>query len=216
MGATLTYIRLNLSRLLVIIGALAALGTWYLSVPMVDSAFRELNNWQVNISSFTLFTGLITITMRYARSIQRRDSDTWYLEAYALVLIYIWIILGFSVGMYSDLYQTAYLSTKITLHIAILGQIIFFYTSGAYRTFRIRTLRTAALAISAVLIVVLNAPWVQNPFPAASNLAMWLLNNPQMAASRTVVITGGIGSIVLGLRVILGLEKGAQRITESE
>jgi hypothetical protein len=66
------------------------------------------------------------------------------------------------------------------------------------------------------LIIAMNAPWVQNPFPAASNFAMWLLNNPQMAASRTVVITGGIGSVVLGIRVILGLEKGAQRITEGE
>ncbi len=216
MGATLTYVRLNLSRLLIIVGALAALGTWYFSVPMVDSVFKEVNAWQINISSFTLFTGLMTISMRYIRAIQRRDSDIWPFQAYALVLIIVWVLMGLTVGMYSDTYQTAYLSTKITLHIAILGQIIFYFTSGAYRTFRIRTLRTAALAISAVLIVALNAPWVQNPFPAASNFAMWLLNNPQMAASRTVVITGGIGSIVLGIRVILGLEKGAQRITEGE
>jgi hypothetical protein len=35
-----------------------------------------------------------------------------------------------------------------------------------------------------------------------------------MAASRAMVITGGIGTIVLGIRVVLGLEKGIQRITE--
>jgi hypothetical protein len=213
MSATLTYIRLNLARLLLIIGALAALGTWYFSIPAVDSVFNEVNTWRMNITLFTLFSGLLTIAIRYLRGIQNRTQN-WPYQAYALCLIVVWIVMGQTVGMYSDTYQTAFLSTKITLHIAILGQIIFFYISGAYRTFRIRTARTAALAISAVGIAVLNAPWIQNPFPAASSIAYWFLNNPQMAASRAVVITGGVGAVVTGIRVILGLERGAQRITE--
>jgi uncharacterized integral membrane protein len=129
-------------------------------------------------------------------------------------LIIVWVIFGFTYGMYSDIYQVAFLSTKLTLHIAILGQVIFYYVSGAYRTFRIKTLRTGVLALSAIIIVILNAPWMQNPFPVAQDLSFWLLNNPQMAASRAMVITGGIGTIVLGIRVVLGLEKGIQRITE--
>jgi hypothetical protein len=118
--------------------------------------------------------------------------------------------------MYSDAYQTAFLSTKITLHIAILGQLIYFYVSGAYRTFRLKSLRTAALALSAVLIILANAPWIQNPFPIVGEFAYWLLNNPNMAGSRAIVITGAIGAIVLGLRVLLGLERGAMRVTEGE
>lgn len=214
MGATLTYIRLNLARILLMIGAISALGTWYFSISAVDTVFSQVNSWRMNIELFTLFTGLITIFLRYIRGVQRRNSEVWPFQAYAMILIVVWVIMGQSYGMYSDTYQTAFLSTKITLHIAILGQIIFFFISGAYRTFRIRSPRTAVLAISAVGIAVLNAPWVQNPIPAASSIAYWFLNNPQMAASRAVVITGGIGAIVTGIRVILGLEKGAQRITE--
>jgi hypothetical protein len=214
MSQTLTYIRLNLARLLVIIGTLSALGTWYFSIPIVDDIFNTMNVWNVNIGIFTLFTGLFTIFIRYIRSIQKRDSDVWYFQAYALILIIVWVIFGFTSGMYSDIYQVAFLSTKLTLHIAILGQVIFYYVSGAYRTFRIKTLRTGVLALSAIIIVILNAPWMQNPFPVAQDLSFWLLDNPQMAASRAMVITGGIGTIVLGIRVVLGLEKGIQRITE--
>ncbi len=213
MGETLTYVRLNLARILLIVGAVSALATWYFSVPIVDTIFKELNTWRMNIELFTLFSGLITIYMRYIRGI-RQKTDNWPFQAYAMVLIVVWIIMGQSVGMYSDTYQTAYLSTKITLHIAVLGQIIFFYVSGAYRTLRVRTLRTAVLGICAIGIVMLNAPWIQNPIPAASGIAYWVLNNPQMAGSRAVVITGGIGAVVTGIRVIMGLEKGTQRITE--
>lgn len=216
MSSTLTYIRLNLSRILLLVGSLSALGTWYFSSSLIDTVFNEVNTWTMNITTFTLFTGLLTISIRYVRAIQRRDSDVWPFQAYAFALIIVWIILGYTSGMYSDTYQTAYLSTKITLHIAILGQIIFFYVSGAYRTFRIRTLRTAVLAGCTILIVASNAPWLQTPFPQFSEFSYWLLNNPQMAASRAMVITGGIGAIMTGLRVILGLEKGAQRITGGE
>jgi len=144
----------------------------------------------------------------------KKTKDVWPLQLYGLILIFAWIIMGTSVGMYSDTYQTIFLSTKITLHIAILGQIIFFYISGAYRTFRLKSLRTAALALSAVLIIIMNSPWMQNTWVGAGDFSYWLLNNPQTGGARAVVITGAIGAVVLGIRILLGLEKGPTKVTE--
>jgi len=216
LSATLTYIRINLTRFLLILAAASALGTWYFASPEVAAVFNEINIWNINITTFTLFTGVITISMRYIRGITQRNSDVWPFQAYALALILVWVIMGQIYGMYSDTYQTAFLSTKITLHIAILGQLIFFYVSSAYRTFRMKTLRTFALAGSAVLILVMNAPFVQNAFPDANAISYWLLNNPNMGGSRAVMITGAVGAVVLGARVLLGIEKGALRVTEGE
>ncbi|RJS88326.1 hypothetical protein CW700_08150 [Candidatus Bathyarchaeota archaeon] len=164
------------------------------------------------ISSFTLFVGLITIFSRYGRSIINRDTN-WPFHLYCLVLIIIWIPFGFHYGIYADLYQTAYLSTKITLHIAILGLLIFFMTSALYRTFRIRSLRTAVLTFLAVVMIFLNAPYLRSYFPTAGDIAYWLLNNPQMSGARAMVLCGGIGGIILGIRILLGHEKGALRVT---
>jgi hypothetical protein len=216
MSASLTFIRINLARLLLLIGAISALLTWYFTTPQFADVFNEVNRWNVDITLFTLFTGLIVIFMRYIRGVRQRTSDIWPFQLYGIVLISVWIVMGMVIGMYSDMYQTIFLSTKISLHIAILGQIIFFYISGAYRTFRLKSLRTAALALSATLIIVMNAPWMQNAWPGANAFSYWLLNNPQTGGVRAVVITGGIGAVVLGIRVILGLEKGATRVTEGE
>lgn len=216
MSATLTYIRLNLGRILLLIGAISALATYYLAIPQVDAIFNEFNTWTMNINSFMLFTGVITVGMRYVRGVTKRDSDVWPFQLYALIYIIVWVILGETSGMYSTFYQKAFLSTKIALHIAIIGQIIFFICSAGYRTLRINNARTALLAGCALLMVIANAPWMAGYPVISQTLAYWLLDNPQMAASRAVIISGGVGAVIVGIRILLGLEKSALRATEGQ
>jgi hypothetical protein len=215
MSATITYIRVNLTRILIIIACVSAITSFYFVSPQSDAIFKEMSLWSVNITTFTLFVGLIAIFSRYYNNIKRR-GENWEFQIYSVVVIIVWVIMGLMYGMYSNFYQTAYLSTKLTLHIAILGQLIFFVVSATYRTFRMRTFRTAVIAISALLMIAFNAPWLSTPFPVVDRIGFWLMNNPQMAASRAMVITGGIGGVVLGIRILLGIERGALRATEAE
>jgi hypothetical protein len=215
MSATTTYIRTYLARIVVVIGAIATLAGYYFVSPQVGKVASELYLWNTVIASFTLFVGLISVFARYSRSVMNRSTN-WPFHLYCLVVIVLWIIFGNIVGMYSTIYQTLYLSTKITLHITIIGQLIFFSVSGMYRTFRIKSMRTAVFAFFTVLIIFLNMPPLTAPFPALSTAAYWLLDNPQMAGARAMVMCGGIGGVILGIRILLGIEKGAMRATGGE
>ncbi len=179
----------------------------------MDVVANELNIWNMNINTFTLFVGIITIFARYGTGVKNRDRY-WPYQLYAMVLIIAWIIMGMYAGLYSDLYQKAFLSTKITLHIAILGQLVFFMVSAGYRVLRIRNFRTALYAACTLSMVVFNAPWLLGPFPIVDKISFWLLDNPSMAGGRALLLTGGIGGVVLGVRLLLGLERGAMRATE--
>lgn len=214
MSKTFIYIRTYLTRLILIVGLLSALASWYLVSPQVDAVFNELSIWNMMISTFTLFVGLITVSSRYITNIMRR-GPYWPYQTYALIIIIIWIIMGITKGIYSEIYQTAFLSTKITLHIAILGQLIFFMVSGAYRVFRMKNLRTALFAICAASVAALNAPWLLGVYPEADKISFWLLNNPAMAGQRALVISGAVGGLFLGFRLLFGLERGALRVTEA-
>jgi hypothetical protein len=178
----------------------------------MDAANAQFSNWNMSIVAFTLFIGLITIYAGYGRIIAQRGPN-WPFRLYTLILIPVWIIMGLSAGIYSDTYQTAFLSTKITLHIAILGQLIFFYLSAVYRTFRVKTIRTGILVIGALVMIVLNSPITLAGFSAADQISYWLLNNPGMGGARAVVLAAGVGGVVLAIRILLGLEKGALRVT---
>jgi len=212
MSATSTYVRTYLTRIVVVVAAVATLAGYYFAYEPISTVSNELNIWSSLITSFTLFVGLISVFARYSRSVMNRDNN-WPFHLYCLAMIVVWIIWGNMIGMYSTLYQTLYMSTKITLHITIIGQLIFFSVSGMYRTFRIKSLRTAVFAFFTVLIVFLNMPPLIAPFPALSTAAYWLLDNPQMAAARAMVMCGGIGGVILGIRILLGIEKGALRVT---
>lgn len=212
MSATSTYIRTYLTRIVIIVGAIATLAGYYIKSPQISAVSNELNIWRMLIGSFTLFVGLISIFARYSRSIMSR-SRNWMLHAYCLAVIVVWIIVGNIIGMYSTLYQTLYLSTKITLHITIIGCLVFFSVSGMYRTFRIRSFRTGVFAFFTVLVIILNMPPLITSFPVFSDLTYWLLDNPQMAGARAMVMCGGIGGVILGIRILLGIEKGALRAT---
>jgi len=122
--------------------------------------------------------------------------------------------MGQTVGLFSDFYLTAYYSTKISLHVAIIGQLMFFMMSGAYRTFRVRNLRTALFAGTTLIIVICNAAWMTSAFPVADTFKAWLLDYVSTGGYRPMVITGGLGAIVLGVRILLGLERGALTATE--
>lgn len=211
--ATMTYVRTYLVRLIIIVGCLSALISWYFISPQASAAYSELAVMNTNISTFTLFVGILTVYARYSRTVKNREKY-WVYQLYAMILMPLWIIMGTTAGIYSDLYQTAYLNTKITLHIAILGQIIFFMVSGGYRVFRIASLRTAVFAIGAAAICALNAPWLLGPFPQLSSVLNWLLSHPAVAPGRGITIAGAIGGTALGIRILLGLEKGALRATE--
>lgn len=214
MSKSLIYVRTYLVRFIIIVGLLSALASWYLVSPQVDTIFNELSIWNMMISTFTLFVGLLTVFSRYITNIMRHGAY-WPYQCYALIVIIVWIIMGLTKGIYSDIYQTAFLSTKITLHIAILGQLIFFMVSGAYRVFRMRNIRTALFAICAASVATLNSPWLLGIYPEADKISFWLLNNPAMAGQRALVISGAIGGLFLGFRILFGLERGALRVTEA-
>jgi hypothetical protein len=215
MSTTVTYIRIYLARIIVIVGCLSILAGYFLTSPETAGLSSELQLWSSAISGFTLFIGLITIFARYIRSVMNREQN-WPFHLYCLIVIILWVPFGFLQGIYSDIYQTLYLSTKITLHITIIGMMGWFVVSAMYRTFRVRSFRTAVLAILAIAMIFFNAPYITTPYPVIGDVSYWLLNNPQMSASRAMVICGGIGGVILGIRILLGLERGALRMTGGE
>jgi hypothetical protein len=55
---------------------------------------------------------------------------------------------------------------------------------------------------------------VSYPFPTVGVIKEWLLNYPSMGGYRGLVFAGSIGAVILGIRILLGLEKGSLRITQ--
>lgn len=91
--------------------------------------------------------------------------------------------------------------------------LAFFIASAAFRAFRIRTLEAALLAVAAVLVMLGRVPLTQSwtaalPEPLQLHaVAEWIMDVPQNASKRAILIGAALGVMATGLRVILGIER---------
>jgi hypothetical protein len=91
--------------------------------------------------------------------------------------------------------------------------LAFFIASAAFRAFRIRTVEAALLAIAALIVMIGRVPltnalmqWAPEPL-RLQNVQEWVMNYPQNASKRAIMIGAALGVMATGLRVILGIER---------
>lgn len=85
--------------------------------------------------------------------------------------------------------------------------LAFFIASAAYRTFRARSTEAAILLLAAICVMLGRVPVgaaISEYLPAVSQ---WLMDTPNMAARRGILIGVSLGAITTALRIIFGIER---------
>ena len=91
--------------------------------------------------------------------------------------------------------------------------LAFYIASAAFRAFRVRTVEAGLLAVAALIVMLGRVPiggilthWLPAPLqlPAMQD---WLMEVPQNAAKRAILMGAALGVMATGLRVILGIER---------
>jgi hypothetical protein len=91
--------------------------------------------------------------------------------------------------------------------------LAFFIASAAFRAFRVRTVEAGLLAAAALIVMLGRVPvgnWMTGFLPHWAQLGSiqdWIMNYPQNAAKRAILMGAALGVMATGLRVILGIER---------
>ncbi len=100
-----------------------------------------------------------------------------------------------------------------TMSATMFSLLAFFIASAAFRAFRIRTLEAGLLAVAALIVMLGRVPlgdlataWLPEWLRLGS-LQQWIMDVPQNAAKRAILIGAALGIMATGLRVILGIER---------
>lgn len=124
-----------------------------------------------------------------------------------------------NVGMRSKwIYDWIYSPMQATM----FALLAFFIASAAFRAFRIRTVEAGLLAVAALIVMLgrvplgdimtdwlFTLPWLPGA-PHTFHLSTaqeWIMDIPQNAAKRAIIIGAALGVMATGLRVILGIER---------
>lgn len=85
--------------------------------------------------------------------------------------------------------------------------LAFFIASAAFRAFRMRNVESALLLGAAILVMLGLVPIGRAISPLFPEIQEWIVEVPNNAGRRAIMMGAALGGIVTGLRVILGLER---------
>lgn len=180
---------------------------YFLDVPIFEVTIsRMVLNWAVLIAAFALALGAGNLTIVHSRAIQRR-SPNWYLSVLLIVSLYGYLVLGVVRGMTSLEYQWLFHGVLVPGNATVFSLNGFFIISAAYRTWRLRNWRAALLVITALLVTLGRVGIGQAMWPELGPISSWIMSFPNAAGMRGIIIGAALGTISLGSRVILGIER---------
>jgi hypothetical protein len=100
-----------------------------------------------------------------------------------------------------------FVNTFTPMQATMFALLAFFIASAAFRAFRVRTVQAALLAITAVLVMIGRVPIGETIWKSFPDFTEWIMNVPQLAGKRAILIGAALGAIATGLKVITGLER---------
>ena len=112
-------------------------------------------------------------------------------------------------GLQSTMFRSFFDYILIPIFATMFSLLAFFITSAAYRAFRARNLMATLLLLAALIVMLRFNPYLSpilgDFMPKLSN---WLMNVPNLAAQRAIIIGVGLGMVATALKIILGIERG--------
>ncbi len=176
-------------------------------------------DWFFIIAAFAIYLGVLNLLKVNADKVYKKERDWPFGVVVILGFLLITIVgLFFSGGAkhfldpgtpFFYLYDHVYYPLSATM----FALLAFFVASASYRAFRARNVDATMLLVAAFVLMLGRVPvgdWISAWLPEGYRLgdaADWIMDFPQTAGQKAIMIGIALGVISSALRVILGLER---------
>ena len=141
-------------------------------------------------------------------TVKRRSTD-WQYKASLLVALVAMAGVGIWRGIQSGgIFDWAYLNMYVPMQATMFSLLAFFIASAAYRAFRARSVEATLLLVVAAVVMLGRVPVGEKLWAGLPAFTEWIMEVPNMAAKRGIMIGAALGAISTGLKMILGIERG--------
>lgn len=178
------------------------------------------------IAVFAFFLGGGNLIRVHVLNVNRKADDWAYsivtLFGFGIMLVTGLFKLGNPGGISGDLaakgsdFQLLFQYIMSPLNSTMYALLAFFVASASYRAFRAKNTEATILLVAAFVILlgrtalgVLVTSWIPESLSVLQipNLAIWIMNAPNLAGQRAIMIGISLGVISMSLRLLLGIER---------
>jgi len=180
---------------------------YFLKVDIIQKTAGEVLGWVLVIAGAALLLASLNLVKVQIINITQKRRG-WQ---YSIVVVAAYVAMVFTGLMYgknSASYKFLFNDVMAPVGTTLNACMIFFISSASYRSFRARNYQAAVLLVAAALVLLGGAPAgavVHSRLPAIRD---WFLEVATVAGNRGIVLASAIGTIALGFKVLLGIDKG--------
>jgi hypothetical protein len=175
--------------------------------PYIAGPAAVARSWAIIITAFAYVLGVANIARISINTVRKKGNDWEYKTALVVALAGmagIGIARGIQAGSPFD---WTYLNVYVPMQATMFSLLAFFIASAAYRAFRARSVEATLLLVTAAIVMLGRVPVGEELWDRLPEFTEWIMEVPNMAAKRGIMIGAALGAISTGLKMILGLER---------
>lgn len=191
----------------------------------ISSHFRqEVTTWFRIIGGFALFIGAYSLLHMHVTRI-RRQQPGWAYSVFVFLGASVMVLAGLNNagrGPFAgapeegSIFQWLFRYVQVPCGATIFSILAFFMASAAFRTFRARNVSAALLLAAAIIVMVGRVPIevIFGRVPIVGMVSQWfprladiLMEYPNLAAKRGILLGISLGMISQSLRILFGIER---------
>lgn len=213
-------VRRHVPQIIVTIIILLSISFYYLYISKdiagtFSTADKALSDWAVIVTSFALIVGGIDI-LRFHLARVRKEGlrqapfsvvTIGLLATMVLLALYGWYLsyadprAGVTITTQPQ-FRWLYLNLYAPADAAMYSILVFYIASASYRAFRVRNPMALLLLVTALVVVFGNTTVGGLIWPGFLPLRDWVMTVPNTAAFRPITMGAGLGTMILGLRLL--------------
>jgi hypothetical protein len=197
-------------------------------IPKLEAFGTEVQQFAVIMTACAAVLGVGNVARINLLKVSRREED-WHYSVILLVGLLVMVLLGtflpilrWAFGVDQEwmlgtlrltgvtdgtLFDRIYNRMYVPLQATMFSLLAFYIASAAFRAFRVRTVEASLLAAAAMLVMIGRVPLGEKIWEGLPLLTDWVMNVPNLAAKRAILIGAALGAISTGLKIVLGIER---------
>jgi len=186
---------------------------YFIPHPPFTTAYSTVLDWKQVVFGMTLILGILSLLRYHMKHVQRRSSS-WRYSVVTLVGFLV-MVLGAAVqGTDRGVYSWFFDHVQSPMQSTMFALLAFYVASASYRAFRARSLEAALLLIAGIIVMLGRVPVgdivqldVAGTELSLSTISTWILDVPNLATKRGILIGVGLGIVATALKILLGIER---------
>jgi len=185
---------------------LIVLAQYFVTVSLISDIAEDLMSWVVIIQAFATGLGAVNLIHIHGANIQHKRGNL--IPSYTLLLsLFGFLALGLIDRPSGSIYSFFFSNLLEPLSATLFACNAFFITSAASRAFVLKN-RDAGLLLACAVLVMLGRVGIGEALWSGFPLvAQWIMDIPNGAGMRGIIIGSALGAIASSLRIILGYER---------